>query len=510
MSACGARSLARTGSPLAGALARPLTAAALLGTAATLAGMAGAAPTPTECHVAGIANSVQCGSLSRALDPRRPDGTRIDVHFVVVPALARRKLPDPVFLLAGGPGQSAIEVAPQTLALFGRLNQRRDIVFIDQRGTGLSAPLRCPDPQHETLAEQSDPDRQFQALMQCKAQLLRLPYIRSEQDLGLFTTSLAAQDLDAVRVLLGAPRINLVGVSYGTRVGLDVMRQFPATVRRSVLDAVVPPDMVLPVSASTDNQAALEALLSACDRETACTTAYPRLRADWQALLAGLPRPSVAAHPLTGRTEHFTLTRELALGSVRGALYVPAMAAGLPAAITAAAHQRDEPLLGMGSLLGARNGLHLATGMHFSVVCAEDAPRMDAASDPPGRDFGGDYATLYRRACAHWPRGPVEPAFYRVARTETPTLLLSGALDPATPPRHGARVAAALGPAAVHVVVANAGHGALGTACGHELLYRFIDATDDAQARSLNTACLGSIPRPGVYVPLSDLPVSAP
>ena len=462
-----------------------------------------------DCRVAGLRNSVKCGVVQRALDPARPNGPTIAVHYVVVPAMARRKLPDPVFLLAGGPGQSAIDVAPQTMALFGRLNNRRDIVFVDQRGTGRSAPLDCPEAKRETLAEQSDPDAQLRLLMRCKAALEKLPYIEAPSDLGFFTTTLAMQDLDAVRRQLGAERIDLVGVSYGTRAALEYQRQFPAAVRRSVLDSVAPPDMVLPVSFSTDGQAALDALVAACAREPACAQAHPTLRDDWRALLASLPRAAVAPAPLTGVPEHFTLTRDMVLGAVRGALYSPAVAAALPAAISAAAAGRYEGLAGIGSLLGARRGLRLALGMHFSVVCAEDAPLMDKATDAPGADFGSSQAVVYRRACEQWPRGAVPAAFYAVPASQTPVLLLSGGLDPATPPRHAARIANALGPAARHVVVPNAGHSVLGVGCARDVLYRFIDAADDAAAGAVDASCLTAIPRPGVFRPIEAAPAAA-
>ena len=120
-----------------------------------------------DCHVAGIRNGVLCGTLLRPLDPARPHGTTIPIRYVVVPAMARRKFPDPVFLLAGGPGQSAIAVAASTMPLFSRLNNRRDIVFVDQRGTGGSAPLVCADAEHESLAEQADPDRQYRLAVDC-------------------------------------------------------------------------------------------------------------------------------------------------------------------------------------------------------------------------------------------------------------------------------------------------------------------------------------------------------
>ncbi|MES2991439.1 MAG: alpha/beta hydrolase [Pseudomonadota bacterium] len=461
-----------------------------------------------DCRIPGLRNSVRCGTVQRALDPARPGGPTIDVHYVVVPAMARRKLPDPVFLIAGGPGQSAIEVAPQVMPLFGRLNNRRDIVFVDQRGTGRSAPLACPDAKRESLAEQADEAAQFRQLQACKTALLKKPYIRAPEDLGFFTTTLAMGDLDAVRAQLGAPQIDLVGVSYGTRAVLEYMRLHPGAVRRAVLDSVAPPDMVLPTSFSTDGQAALDALLAACEREPGCATAYPTLRADWAALLASLPKPATAPHPLSGAVEQFTLTREMVLAAVRGALYNPAMAAALPAAITAAKAGRYEGLVGMGSLLGSRRGLQLAMGMHFSVVCAEDLPLMAKATDAPGADFGTAQAQIYQRACADWPRGAVPAAFYRIAPSRTPVLLLSGGLDPATPPRHGARVAAALGPAAQHVVVPNAGHSVLGVGCARDVLFRFIDAAEDAAATAVDAACLKVIPRPGVFHPI-DLDAGA-
>ncbi|WP_245213268.1 alpha/beta hydrolase [Rhizobacter sp. AJA081-3] len=453
------------------------------------------------CRVDGLAHEVLCGSVARALDPARPDGPQIEVHYVVVPALARRKLPDPVFLLAGGPGQSAISLAPQVMGVFARLNNRRDIVFVDQRGTGRSAPLDCDGPREVALAESADPQAQLRRLAACRERLLKLPYVRSAADLGFFTTTLAMQDLDAVRQAIGAERINLVGASYGTRAGLEYQRQFPVAVRRSVHDGVAPPDMVLPASAATDAQAALDALFTACAAEAACAREWPLLRQAWDALLASLPRAVSVPDPLTGKTESFTLTRELLLGAVRAPLYVPTLAAALPAAIHAASQGRFEALAALAGALSRRGGPRLYTGMHFAVICVEDAPRMDSARAAATRDFGDGLAPLYAQACTAWPRGAVPEAFYKIGPAATPVLLLSGGIDPATPPRHAARVVQALGAKARHVVVPNAGHGLLASGCVPDLLYRFIDAADDTQALALDTACITAIPRPGAFVP---------
>jgi pimeloyl-ACP methyl ester carboxylesterase len=449
--------------------------------------------------------------VRRPLDPTRPSGPQLDIHFVVVPAIARRRLPDPVFLLAGGPGQSAIALAPAVLPLFARLNNRRDIVFVDQRGTGRSAPLECEDERHAPLSKPADTGAQLAQLQSCLARLATTAPLTSADDLRFFTTPIAMQDLDAVRARLGAERINLVGASYGTRAALDYARQFPDRVRRSVLDGAAPPDMVLPASGGTDTQAAFDAMLVDCERSPGCHRTHPNLRAAWIGLLASLPKQVNAAHPLTGRRETFTLDRDRLLGAVRGPLYAPSLAAGLPQAISEAAQGRYESLLGLSSALTSRRQVQPAMGMHFSVVCAEDGPLLPTEAPPVASEaspastaaaFVDHAARLYQRACAFWPRGTLPEAFYRIPTGSTATLLLSGGLDPATPPRHGERVARTLGPKALHVVVPNAGHGLMGVGCVRDLMFRFIAAEDDAAAGQLDASCVSGVPRPPAFEPV--------
>jgi pimeloyl-ACP methyl ester carboxylesterase len=487
------------------ARARRAAATVLLaGLGATSTGVAGASPDTAlrECRIAGIEHAVECGSVRRPLDPARPEGAAIDVQFVVVPAMARRKLPDPVFFLAGGPGQSAIAVAPLVLPLLERLRNRRDLVFVDQRGTGRSAPLACPDAR-EPFSALADTERQIERIGACRRALEASTRNDGKELMRHATTTEAMQDLDAVRRALGAERVDLIGGSYGTRAALEYQRQFPDAVRRMVLDGVAPPDMALVASLSADSQAALDALLDACRREPACARQHPALRARWQALLAGLPREVVVADPLSGEPTSVRLTRDAVLGAVRGPLYAPALAAALPAAIDAAAAGRFDGLVGLASLLASRRETDLALGMHFSVVCAEDLPRLRLATDRPGADFGDDFARFYARVCADWPRGDVPAAFYRLGRSATAVLLLSGGADPATPPRHAARVAAALGPLARHVVVPEAGHGVMPIGCMRDVVFRFIDAPDDGAALAVDAGCAAGVPRPPAYEPPS-------
>ena len=475
--------------------------------AALLAACAGAGAEPlalTPCRLKGVEHEAQCGHIERALDPARPDGVKLEIHFAVLPALARRKAADPVFFFAGGPGQGAIDLTGALSHRYARMSNRHDLVFIDQRGTGRSAPLKCPDDDERApprrLAELVDNARQVPALFDCLAALQKLPH----GDLRQYTTTIAMADIDAVRAALGFERIDAIGASYGTRAVLEYMRQFPQQVRRAVLDGVAPADMVLPASASPDNQAALDALFASCAADGGCARRFPALAGQWKALLASLPRDAVVAHPLTGQDEHITVTRELVLSAVRTPLYLPTLAAVLPAAIAAGAHGRFGPLLALSTALLGRGAGGFASGMHFSVVCAEDWPRLAQSSDAPGADFGASFAANYRQLCARWPRGTPPAAFYTLGAAPVATLVFSGGLDPVTPPRHGARVAQALGTKARHVVIPNAGHGVLGMACLRDALLRFIDAEDDEAALKVDTDCAAAVPRPPAFAGIED------
>lgn len=459
------------------------------------------AATLKACRLKGVEHEALCGTLQRPLDPTQPNGAQITLHYAVLPALARRKAPDPVFFFAGGPGQSAVQLAGPLSKRFARFGNRRDLVFVDQRGTGDSAPLKCPDDGERQpsrpLAELFDETRMERRVAACRSALQQLPH----GDLTKYTTTIAMADIDAVRQALGAARINAIGGSYGTRAVLEYMRQFPQQVRRAVIDGVAPPDMRLPAAFSQDNQAAFDAVFEACAKDAACHRRHPDLRAKWQRLLASLPREVSVQHPLTGQPETVRLSRTMLLGAVRGPLYAPILAAGLPAAIDAAADGRFEPLVGLASSLAA--GENMATGMHFSVVCSEDlSAAAPAVAASEGRDFGGAFAAMYGRVCADWPRGTPPAEFHRIGPAPAPVLVLSGGADPVTPPRHGARVAQLLGPTARHVVVPEAGHGVLQLACVRDAVVRFVDAASDDEAMKVDAGCAATLPRPPAFVPV--------
>jgi pimeloyl-ACP methyl ester carboxylesterase len=353
------------------------------------------------------------------------------------------------------------------------------------------------------MAQSTDMKAQFARLQTCRDKLAKLPY----GDMRFFTTSIAMQDFDAVRQALGAAQWNLVGGSYGTRAALEYLRQFPDKVRRTVLDGVAPPDQILPASLSMDTQAALDAEFAACEKEPQCNRMYPALRTEWAALLRSLPRNVTVRHPYTGNSEQLSVTREAVLRAVRGPLYAPVSTSALPEAIHSAAHGRFDSLIGLaGAQGGSTKAMRLAMGMHFSVVCAEDVPRLAMAKDNTNTDFGNMDVALYTQVCATWPKGTVPEGFYTVPAATSPVMMLSGGADPVTPPRHAQRVAQLLGSQVQHIVVPEMGHGVMALGCMRDVVFKFIDTKENSAALPQDASCATRVPRPGVFVPVQVAP----
>jgi len=480
--------------------------ACLAGLLVAPAGSAADGASLSPCRLKGIEREVRCGTVDRPEDPDQPDGRRIAIRFAVVPAVAKSKSPDPVFVLAGGPGQSAMRVAAMMQPLLSGLNARRDIVYVDQRGTGESNALRCERAGTvPSLAEAMDPARAAERLAACVESL------KARADTRQYATWIAIGDLDAVRAALGAERVNLWGGSYGTRAALEYLRQFPQRARSVVIDGVAPATMALPASFSVDSDAALGALLAACAGDTACRTRYPRLDDELRQLRATAERGTriEVAHPLTGASEAVTFDAQVLAALLRTPLYAPQLGAVLPYALAHAARGHYEPLFSLSLALMGRMAEDFADVMHFAVVCAEDLPRVDTAARAAAAAtrFGAGFADLYARACAHVPVRPVPDAFYAPPSADVPVLILSGGADPVTPPRHGQSVARTL-PRALHLVAPNLGHGVTQHVCAHELIARFVRQAD-APGRepfagleaSREAGCLARVPAPPAFHP---------
>ncbi len=293
-----------------------------------------------DCRLPGLETPARCGTLEVFEDRAAASGRRIAIHVAVIPAKRRTRDPDPVVVLAGGPGQGAIALAPQVAPLFSRLLETRDLVLVDQRGTGSSHPLACESDETEGLQavfEDALPERLVRACLE-----------QVDADPRHYATPTAMADLDEVLRALGYDRVNLWGGSYGTRAALEFLRRYPARVRTVTLDGVAPAGMKLPLSFVGDGEAAFERLLGDCERDAPCKRAYPGLRAQAKALREQLGRQRARAEiadPLTGESLGVDVTQNVFLSGVFRPLYSPELASLLPFAIDRAASGDFTPLL---------------------------------------------------------------------------------------------------------------------------------------------------------------------
>jgi pimeloyl-ACP methyl ester carboxylesterase len=457
-------------------------------------------PQPTlpleACHLAGSDRPAQCGVLPRPEDPSRPDGRELSLRVVVVPAsdVARHH---PLYLLAGGPGQAASEAFAPLLGIFDELGRDRDIVLVDQRGTGASAPLDCEAPDDRTLAERLDEHNDLVLLRACLAGY--------DVDPRNFTTAIAMEDLDAVRQSLDHPVIDLLGGSYGTRAALVYARAHPDHVGRIVIDGVAPVDMAMPASFARDGEAALAGVFRDCAAAPACAGAFPDAAAAfrrWHAELRASPRKLLVEDPRKYEHVEIPLSADMVGFAVRNILYSPALSAMLPLALHRAEHGDPDALIASALVMGDAVGEAFSTGMFLAVVCAEDVPWIDDAKLREQGDTVLDtrMVELFRESCSVWPRAELPAGYREPVQLELPTLVLSGALDPVTPPRWGEHALAGLS-AGRHVVVPGAGHGTLQYPCVAGLVQAFLDGAD-----TLEVGCVEHTARPPFVVDFAGPP----
>jgi pimeloyl-ACP methyl ester carboxylesterase len=435
-----------------------------------------------------------CGTLKVFENRASKQGRQIDLNIVVLPALSSDPRPDPFVFLAGGPGQGAAQMAKPLREAFRQILNERDIVLVDQRGTGKSNPLNCLDEDDSLKAFAETEASGVARLKKCMGAY--------DADLRLYTTDIAMDDLDDVRAFLGYEKINVYGGSYGTRAGLVYMRRHGDRVRTAVLDGVAPTNMRLSLFTPRDAQRAFDRLIADCEADTACNAAYPDLGARVRALIARLEKdpPLVPiVHPRTGERGEIRMTARIVANVLFGTLYQPLAASLLPALIARAEQNDFQGVLALAGMNDSGAPPNMSVGMQLSVICAEDAPRIsadEASKQAEGSLFGPYVLRMQREACAFWPRGDVDPSFYEPVQSSIPTLILSGDIDPVTPPVWGEEIAKTL-PNSKHIVLPGTGHTAGGTGCGRRLIKAFIDA---GTADHLDTSCVQRISRPPYFV----------
>ena len=431
-----------------------------------------------------------CGTLAVPEDHARPEGRRIELAVALVPSRAKQPRPDPVFMLAGGPGQSAREAFPAAAGAFREILRKRHVVLVDQRGTGGSHPLHCRGTDAE-WAESADPARAREFAARCLSGL--------DADPRFYTTSDAVLDLEAVRRALGAPQVNLVGGSYGTRVGLEYLRRHPDRARTVVLDAVVPPELALGSEHARNLEAALDAHFARCEADADCRAQFGPPRATLERLLDELrraPRPVRYRDPVTDEVREDELTAATLAGVVRLYAYAPQLAAMVPRTLAEAAAGRPEVLMAQARMVDELVGEQFALGVQLSVTCAEDAGRLRVDPADARTLLGTGFVEVLLAQCEVWPRGRRPADFDQPVRSDRPVLLLSGELDPVTPPRYGEAVVRHL-PNGRHLVLRGQGHSVMATGCAPRLVARFIDTAD---ARGLDAGCIDRLAAPPPFL----------
>lgn len=424
----------------------------------------------------------RCGVLLRHENPDDPSSPLLELNVAVVPALTLEPETDPFVPIAGGPGGASTNFYAGYAQAFEQVRRKRDIVLLDQRGTGKSAPLTC-DFGDEVIEGQLSPEETAAYAKEC---FDALPH-----DSRYFTTSIAVRDLEALRVALGYPVFNLYGSSYGTRVAQHYARRYPDSVRTVILDGVAPPQIPLGPDIVTEAQKALDNIFARCEEDEQCNARFPGLAKTFDELVTTLRQGPVEirlAHPISGELDEISFGSMELAGAIRLMSYNPNTIALMPLMITEAAQGNYQPLASMFISVSESMSEQLAIGMHNAVVCTEDTPYYGEPDlDSLAHTYIGPMMVEALGAiCSVWPAGVIDEGFHEPLATDIPVLLLSGGADPVTPPRFADLAAVDLTNAR-HLTGRDQGHGLAGQGCAPDIVGRFVET---ASVDYLGADCL--------------------
>ena len=380
------------------------------------------------CRPEGVSEDLLCGRLEVPENRSAPNGARISLAVVVVPALAERPELEPWIDLEGGPGDSATELASMYAEELPEYRQSRDVVLIDQRGTGQSSPLSCEEldsPEAPLL-----PRFHLETVVRCR------DLLSETRDLTAYSTSESVRDFDAVREWLGYERVRLFGYSYGTLAAVTYARLFPERVTALALWGPVPPSFQRPRYFARDGQRALDLHFEQCRRQPDCAAAFPDLEADLETALERLTvEPgTVDWRRADGSTVPVRVTRASFGEGLWSALFH--QSAGVPRVLHAAARGDLVPFERLVNADGRFIARDATEAMYLSVTCAEETLRFALADRDEAdaeRLLGEGRLLRQVEACASWPSRVVPEEFFEPLESDVPTLVVVGELDPVTP-----------------------------------------------------------------------------
>lgn len=430
------------------------------------------------CFVDGVKSEALCGVLEVAENRTQAlsENNKVPLNIVVLPKFKEESKELPVMFLAGGPGQAATELAGMLNRPLWEIRQQHDIILIDQRGTGKSNGLKCPEPDVDGLVINDETLDIKQDVADCLEQF-------SNRHLPSYNTYQAVEDFEAVRQALGHEQVHIIGGSYGTRAGFAYLKNHPESIKTATLDSNAPMDMIVGFFGQT-SQAAFELLLGDCQSHEHCHKAFPELKKDYLSLLAKLEHKPISApmfHPKTGEAFDLLLTKAKVTETLRSLLYNLASRQLVPYAVHTAANGDYRTLAALMAQAGDQPG-GLYTGLTMNIICNEDMPRANA------EDFERDAANYFNGelgyshftdVCQYWPKWQAPADFAEPVKTDVPVLLFSGKYDPVTPPKYAEMALPHLANGK-HVVIEKGSHVPSITMCANAI-ESFIKAADSKE-----------------------------
>jgi pimeloyl-ACP methyl ester carboxylesterase len=456
----------------------------------TLAAGESSTPYPRRfqsCSVPGVKRSARCGAIEVLENPAVPGSRKLEIHFAVIPAAKGHARPDPIVPLLGGPGESAIDAAEWSVHRLEPMLNDRDLLLVDQRGTGQSGALRChffsPDDPAQSLQNLFPPER----VESCAKNLA------THADLMQYSYRRFADDLEKVRRTLGYGPLNLFAGSYGTRAAQIFIRAYPSSVRTMYLGSVVPIEIAIPLPDAKAAQSAMEHTFAACESDASCRSAFPHVRDEFSQIMERLASGRVFAQ-IPGHPGTVALSQGRVAEWFRSLLYRPSSAADLPWIIDRASKGDWEPIV-KGILDDERDADHdLSFGLLLSITCSDDVPFVpeEEVAAATRNTFLGDWRLRQQQeACQMWPHSVAPASSRQPIQTRIPTMFVSGDSDGGTPlwfTEH-----AALGfQNRIEVIMHNRGHTEWAP-CIETLYERFLN---QGSIRGLNASACSQLSRP--------------
>jgi pimeloyl-ACP methyl ester carboxylesterase len=447
---------------------------------------------------------VECGSLIVPEDRNQPDGPTITLAVAVFKATGRTRQPDPFIYLTGGPGGNVVSSSSSLISFSLRpFNQDRDVIFLDQRGTGLSKPgLHCPNvdtglTSGELIQEAAFADT-LKHITACRENL-----IKKGVDVAAYTSAENAADVNDLRLALGYQKLNLYGVSYGTRLALTIMRDFPEGVRSAILDSTVPLQVDLKAGLAPNAVRAFDQLFAGCEADGYCNEKYPDLEKIFYQVVDDLNTEPImlTAEQIGIGTRDMLLNGDMFVRIIFRMMYSTGSIPSLPRLIYQVYQGDYLTLARVVPLPPTRvSNRMLSVGFFYSIECSEEDAFTDkrailaaAASldDRVGKVFTAT-AQNELALCKIWKAKSLEAFENEPVKSNIPTLILAGQYDPITPPEYGKLTATTLS-ASYFFEFPGMGHGVLmSNKCPQDMSVAFIKNP----ATEPKSACMANLNPP--------------